>query len=160
LAAKPVVDYLRSKLTSLHWQQMLTKQNIRILLVPALAITLVFVLYRNFASKAPPAGKSSSLHSASEPAGESKVMITWKKPDPYPPTMRDPTQMSSVGAYLAGSGSITVRGIVYSQDSPSAVIGDQILREGDTIGGAKIIKINPENVEFYMDGKTWTQSVQ
>jgi hypothetical protein len=46
--------------------------------------------------------------------------------------------------------------IAYS-DSPSVLIGKELLSEGDTIRGVKVVKINRDTVEFEKDGARWTQ---
>jgi hypothetical protein len=53
-----------------------------------------------------------------------------------------------------------VKGIVYSEDNPCAVVGDRIVSAGDTVGGATVVKINPDSVEFTMGDKNWTQKVE
>jgi hypothetical protein len=53
-----------------------------------------------------------------------------------------------------------LKGISYSEEGNSvAIIGDEIVREGDNIGGIKIIKIYKDHVEFEKDGKRWTQDL-
>ena len=53
-----------------------------------------------------------------------------------------------------------MKGIVYSKDDPSAVIGNRIVHEGDEVLGVTIIKINEKSVEFERNKKRWTQKVQ
>ena len=58
-----------------------------------------------------------------------------------------------------------VRGIVYDLDNPAkscAIIGPEgrIVRIGDTVNGATVIKINKDSVEFEKEGKKYTQTVQ
>jgi hypothetical protein len=55
---------------------------------------------------------------------------------------------------------LSVKSILYSQDKSSAVIDDRIVYEGERIRGVYIKKINEDNVEFEMNGKTWTQEVK
>lgn len=157
-----ISEYVIEKLAALKLQQFADKQKIKILIVPLLAIILIFVLYWNFAG-------SSQLETTMPEAGNVKGIsdvvtsasaIVWQKPEPYPVYMRDPTQVSAAGAYMAGTGSIAVGGIVYSADNPSAVIGNEIVHEGDTIGGVTILKINQDSVEFTSQGKVWTQKVK
>lgn len=133
------------------------RQKTMVLLVPMLAIALIVVLFNvlstpsaNTAAKGPSAAAAASAASGNE--------INWQVPPVYPETLRDPTQFgpATTQAHL---GSLTVRGIVYSEN-PSAVIGTRIVRAGDEISGAKVIKINQDSVEFEMDGKRWTQKVQ
>jgi len=147
------------KLAALKPPQLVDKQKIRILIVPILAIILILVLFRSFAGSSKPVLQSPAPKIVADVAGTGEAII-WQKPELYPVYMRDPTQLSAAGSYMTGSGSIAVRGIVYSNDKPSAVIGTEIKHEGDMIGEAKIVKINNDSVEFSMNGKIWTQKVQ
>jgi len=56
-----------------------------------------------------------------------------------------------------------IRGIIYSEDKPSALIGDRTVHEGDTIGGVKIVKIYTDRVVFEKQGTEstiiWTQKI-
>lgn len=158
-----VPAYIGEKLSSLKLGQFADKQKIRILIIPILAIVLIVVLYRNFTGLVRPMLRPPEVQNIkNEPdiAEPPAAVITWQKPELYPMFMRDPTQLSAVGSYAAGVGSIAVKGIVYSDDKPSVVIGSEIMHEGETVGGATIVKINNDSVEFSMDGKTWTQKVQ
>ena len=53
-----------------------------------------------------------------------------------------------------------VSGIVFSEDRPAAVVGTQVLYEGDVKNGVTVVKITKEEVQFEKDGKLWTQKVQ
>ena len=53
-----------------------------------------------------------------------------------------------------------VTGITYAEEDPSAVVGYDIVHEGDTIRGVKVVKIYRDKVEFEKDDKRWTQGVQ
>ncbi len=52
-----------------------------------------------------------------------------------------------------------VTGIVRSRDSSTAVIGTQVVREGDTIDGVTIVRIHDDKVEFEKQGQRWTQKL-
>lgn len=53
-----------------------------------------------------------------------------------------------------------VTAIFHSKDSSSAVISNGIaLREGDTIYGAKVVRINGDKVIFEKGGRSWAQKV-
>ena len=52
-----------------------------------------------------------------------------------------------------------IRGIVSSEDSFTALIDTQAVREGDTIYGVKVVKIYVDKVEFEKDGRKWTQEL-
>ena len=88
--------------------------------------------------------------------------IDWQIPAPYPTTLRDPMQVASATTATAQiePGGLIVRGIVYSEDNPSAVIGAKIVHEGDEVSGVTVVKINKDNVEFKMNDKRWKQKVQ
>ena len=56
-----------------------------------------------------------------------------------------------------------IRGIVYSGDNPSALIGDRTVHKGDTIGSVTIVKIYTDRVVFEKQGTEstiiWTQKI-
>ncbi|MBN2271877.1 MAG: hypothetical protein JXN61_14765 [Sedimentisphaerales bacterium] len=53
-----------------------------------------------------------------------------------------------------------VTGILFSDDRPAAVIGSQVLYEGDVKEGVTVVKITKEKVQFEKNGRLWTQKVQ
>lgn len=53
---------------------------------------------------------------------------------------------------------LKLTGILYSDD-PSAIVDGEIVKEGDTIDGAKVVKIHRYKVEFEKGRKKWTQRV-
>jgi type II secretory pathway component PulC len=55
---------------------------------------------------------------------------------------------------------LVVTGIVTTEQTPRALIGTEIVEQGQTIMGATVIRITPDSVEFEMDGKKWTQKVR
>lgn len=147
-APKPGVDVKRQKMMAV--------------LIPVLFIILIFVFSRvlrtpSRAKAAPPVSK---LLKAVAVSNNSNNERGWQIPAPYPTTLRDPMQFGSVTATQAGTGGLVVKGIVYSEDKPAAVIGTQIVGEGEKVLGATVVKINESSVEFEMKGKKWTQKVQ
>ena len=62
----------------------------------------------------------------------------------------------SLAPMVTGGGSVNlaVKGILYNEDNPSAIVNNQIVYEGDKISGATIIKINKDSVEFEVK-KMW-----
>jgi len=135
------------------------RQKTIVISVPVLFIVLIFVFIRVFSTPSRQTTKFPSLGPANA-AAASKDKIDWQIPEPYPTTLRDPTRFGPVSIAQAGTGRLIVKGIVYSEDNPSAVIGTQIVCEGDKILGATVVKINKDSVEFEMDDKGWTQRVQ
>ena len=94
--------------------------------------------------------------------------IDWQVPEVYPATLRDPMQFKAPPPppdtndtqTVTKTQEIEIKGILYSKENPSAIIGTEIVYEGDTVSGAKVVKINENSVEFEMNGKTWTQKVK
>jgi len=93
--------------------------------------------------------------------------IDWQIPEVYPATLRDPMQFKAPPPpdtndtqTVTKTQEIEIKGILYSKENPSAIIGTEIVYEGDTVSGATVIKINENSVEFEMNGKKWTQKVR
>ncbi|UCE98921.1 MAG: hypothetical protein JSV82_06965 [Planctomycetota bacterium] len=136
-----------------------TRQKKMAILFPVLSIVLIFVLFRVLSTPSRGTNQPQGFEPTNLAAG-SNNKIDWQIPDPYPMRLRDPMQLGSVTIAQTETGKLTVRGIVYSEDNPSAVIDDQIVHEGDKILDATIVKINTNSVEFEINGKRWTQKVQ
>ncbi|MHC4744258.1 MAG: hypothetical protein ACYS8Z_20270 [Planctomycetota bacterium] len=66
------------------------------------------------------------------------------------------TELAASEVYEEG----LVSGIVFSDDRPAAVIGTQVLYEGDVKNGVTVVKITKEQVQFEKNGRLWTQKVQ
>lgn len=47
-----------------------------------------------------------------------------------------------------GTSNLVVKGILYNEANPSAIVNNQVVYEGDKISGATIIKINKDSIEF------------
>jgi hypothetical protein len=141
------------------------RQKKALILVVGLVVVLVIVL--RFAlgsgmSGAKAALKKTGTTEASSSNSQSANIENWQKPEIYPLSLRDPMKPSSNASTSNGlfEGEVTVRGIVYSSDKPSAIIADQIVSEGDIILGVKILKIGKDFVAFEKDGKRWQQQVR
>jgi len=67
--------------------------------------------------------------------------------------------LSSIASSDGGMKTGQVTGIIYSNDKPSAVIGNSLVHEGDVLYGVKIVKINFNNVEFERNGLEWSQEL-
>jgi hypothetical protein len=52
-----------------------------------------------------------------------------------------------------------ISGIVYAQDNPLVIIDGQILRQGQSIHGVRVIRIHHDHVDLERDSTTWTQKV-
>jgi len=135
------------------------RQKAMVILVPVLFLTMIFVFTRVLSGPSPKTTGAQSF-GPSKAIAASNDEIDWQIPEPYPTTLRDPMQFDSVTTTQAGTGRLIVKGIVYSKNNPSAVIGNQIVHEGETVLGATVVKINKDSVELEMNGKRWTQKVR
>lgn len=126
-----------------------------------LMIVLVVVLARPFRTAV-----SDSMDSGL--AGQEKddflakadIEIDWPVLTAYRTDIRDPMTLGSRGQIYTQTLRPVVRGIVYSEESPFAIVGIEMMREGEVVQGATILKINPDSVVFEKDGKIWTQKVE
>jgi hypothetical protein len=140
------------------------RQKTMTLLVPILFVALILVLVRVVGI---PSFKSAgAVRTTKGPATASgmdpEFKLDWQVPAVYPATLRDPMKVNLQEVSVAGGKvvGVSVKGIVYAEDRPSAIIGSAIVHEGDTVSGATIIRIRPGSVEFEMNGKRWTEKVQ
>jgi hypothetical protein len=147
-----------------------TRQKVMLVLVPVLFIVLIFVAISVMVppqkARIPPQGSLAT-------AAGSDTKIDWEIPPPYPATLRDPMQPAP-SAIIPGktrpgtkeaeaaksAGRLIVKGILYSDDKPSAIIGTQIVHEGDKIYGVTVVKINKDSVEFEIEGKKEKKGVE
>ncbi len=137
-----------------------TKQKIMILAMPVLIVVLLLVVV-NAVKK--PAGTAAKPSKNATAAVVSSGKINWEMPAVIPDNLRNPMAFGAAPTAQnkeAVASKPIVKGIVYSADNPCAVVGDRIVSAGDTVGDAKVVKINPDSVEFAMGDKTWTQKVE
>jgi hypothetical protein len=136
-----------------------TKHKVMVLAAPVLLV--VFILVITQAIKKPPSTTVKPSNKASAAVAFSGK-INWELPAVIPDNLRDPMAFGATGQgkETTGGPGPVVKGIVYSEDNPCAVVGDRIVSAGDTVGGATIVKINPDSVEFTMGDKNWTQKVE
>lgn len=137
------------------------RQKTMAMLVPILSIALFIALGRVLMKPSGRAAPPPAVQPTNVQPAAASTEINWELPEPYPTTLRDPMQAASVavGPHETNH-KLDIRGIVYSEDNPSAVIGTEIVHEGDEVSGAIVVKINRSSVEFEKDGKRWTEKVQ
>jgi hypothetical protein len=85
-------------------------------------------------------------------------VIDWTIPEEILVTTRDLTQ--AVASDGSIDGKIIIKGILYSEERTLVIIGNRILKIGDTVAGATVMNIKRKTVEFMRDNKRWTQTVQ
>ena len=159
IPGRQTFEQIKNKLLAPKLGVSATRQKTMVILVPVLFIVFIFVFIRVFSTPSRAVATTAKLE-PTDAAASSNNKIDWQIPALYPATLRDPMQFGSVKTAETGTGRLVVKGIVYSEDKPAVVIGTEILREGEKVLGATIVKINTNSVEFEMNGKKWTQKVQ
>jgi hypothetical protein len=146
-----------------------TKQKAMVVTMPLLFIVLIFMLIKGgvFGTSVRKTEASTEDNVSSVATADSNTKIDWEIPAPYPTTLRDPMQLGPVETAQTETETETrtfvkliVKGILYAEDNASAVIGNQIVHEGEKIRGVTVVKISQDSVEFEMNAKRWTQKVQ
>ncbi len=140
------------------------KQTTMVILVIALSILLFFLLFKPFSKSSyninePGAVKPAMIRSAAQ-TNAASIAINWQIPDPYPTSIRDPMLLSSQQQFDSETWKPNLVGLVYNENQKYAIIGTDILQEGEEINGVKVIKINKDSVEFERNDQKWTQEVQ
>jgi hypothetical protein len=142
------------------------RQKAMVIMVPILFIALIFLLRGVFGTTV---HKTEAVeeNTASRVVTDSDSEIDWKIPEVYPATLRDPmrldpsvTDQPETKIEAKKVVRLSVQGILYTEDKPSAVVSNRIVHEGEIIRGATVVKISKDSVEFEMDGKRWIQKVR
>jgi hypothetical protein len=133
--------------------------------MPILLVLLIGVLVYNSGTLTPRRRPGAA---GPQPAGTARVaaagvQIPWQSPPEFTAAIQDP--MARKLATLSSRRILTrdelvVTGIATDGQTPRALIGTEIVEQGQTIMGATVTRITPDSVEFEMDGKTWTQKVR
>lgn len=135
------------------------RQKATVVLVPIMFIGMVLAFYKVLGGP----GTTTEIKDIkpSNAIATSAGMIDWQIPEAYPTTLRDPMQFGKVPTDTqTDTDNIEIKGILYSDENSSAIIGTEIIHEGGTVSGATVVKINKDSVEFERDGKRWTQKVK
>jgi len=138
-------------------------------MIPLLFIVLIFMLLKGgvFGTTVRKTKASAEDNVSSVATAGLNTKIDWEIPAPYPTTLRDPMRLGPAATAQTQTGTETrtfvkliVKGILYTEDSRSAVIGNHIVHEGEEIRGVTVVKISKDSVEFEMNGQRWTQKVR
>ena len=159
--AKPPARPLREQVGN-------ARQKIMMVMIPVLALALVFLLKNPLKSTSAAQTPSAAANPAA-PLAAADIEIAWEIPAPYQPGGRDPMRLpapptaetveESVPSPVQTHVELAVTGILYSEDRPSAIVDTHLVREGQQVSGATVKKIDAGGVEFEMNGQTWRQTV-
>lgn len=154
-----IVDKLFGKLLVSKPGTNTAKQKAMILLMPVLLIVFIFVLTRSLRTPDPRSTKDTDKNDASL-STVFNGKIDWELPSVYPDNIRDPMVFGSSTQKKEEPDRPVVKGIVFSEDNPCAVVGDRIVTAGDVVQGATVVKVNQDSVEFRKGDETWIQKVE
>ncbi len=142
------------------------RQKMMTLLIPVLAVTLVLLLRKP--GQSPQSASASPTDTMMTVDDQSDgVQLDWVRPPLYRPRGEDPMRLA-VPTYVVEEGlapqvevreTLTLRGILYSEDKPAAMIGTQLVHEGAHVSGVTVVKIERNAVVFERDGERWKQTV-
>jgi hypothetical protein len=154
-----IIEQVKAKLLTSKHGAPSGRQKVMLMLSPVLVIVLLLVVFNAVKQSPKTSAKPSKKATAAAVAFEDK--INWELPPPIPANLRNPMVFGAVSTTgkEAAAGPV-VKGIVYSEDNPCAVVGDRIVSAGDTVAGATVVKIYPDSVEFAIGDKKWTQKVE
>ncbi len=143
------------------------KQKIMMALIPLLFVIMIF-MFRQVLCK--PQQEALGAQTNNESTLSSKKSadsnIEWRIPDPLPVKIANVAQSgrdASIGTETGNTannfGVMCIQSIVYSNDRPSVVIGNEIVYLNQEIRGLVVVEINKDYVVFEKDGKRWTRKV-
>lgn len=158
---------IKSRLLSRKQGSSSARQKVMIVAIPVLAIVLIFVFVKVLKPSKPKRRVESQVPQVQGQSAAPKT-INWEIPKPLAGFVRDPMKFDSGGSYQAGSSGseppltgseIVIRGIVHSNDKPTAVVGGHIVHEGDVIKDIVILKINKDSIDLEKAGQKKTLKV-
>jgi hypothetical protein len=158
-----MLETFTSKLSGLKLGAGGGKQKKMAAMIPVLLIVLVVVFAKVL--KGPKGTAVVPTIQTQTTAAAAVTEVDWQLPKPYPTNLRDPMVFATVATVYgnpdqAEGGQMPLKGILYSEDNPAAVIGTEVVYEGQEISGVRVVKINPDSVEFEKGDKRWTQELQ
>ena len=147
-----------------------TRQKAMVILVPILAIVMIFVFRQVFSTSPRRTQGATNANTPVVAAAKSSHEIDWQIPDPLPAMERDPTKLPEQAAATSntepnqtvarpGTEAFDIRDIVYSKDKPSAVVNAHIVYIGHKVGDATVVQILRDGVEFEKNGKRWVEKI-
>jgi len=131
--------------------------TLRVYLVYALALCLgAWVMNAMFflLSKSP----HGIVNNQPQLQAKASSVVSTAKEDVYGYAPVSPAVMKAASAANSGRMSFSLNGIFFSEDEGFALINNQIVKQGDTIEGAKILRISVNEVELDLDGSVFKLS--
>jgi len=134
-------------------------------IVVVLSIVLATIITRSIKTGSAVVNGPQTTDSSTEQAvGDLSAGPVWELPQKISFAVRDVTNSKSEKTEVprpADLPQLSVRGIVvYNDDNKSAIVGDTVVRAGDSVKGVKVIMITADFVVFEKDGFRWSQNVE
>ncbi len=138
--------------------QILTRRaKILLLMVLAASVLLVFDLLspRRATHRPPSQAEQQSVKGDPASAATSERRLA-PPPPPNQPWRRDPFAIEArrlpSGRTSNPFSSLKISGIVWGSSGYKALVNDKVVRAGDRVNGARIIRITPKGIEVEKDG--------
>ncbi|MBN1360404.1 MAG: hypothetical protein JW993_07425 [Sedimentisphaerales bacterium] len=136
-------------------------------LIPVLAVTLLVIVRRPFGG---PAGAKADTPEVAPPAPVEvgAIEIEWQIPPAFQLASHDPMRLEPPqpaqelepdATPVAAGETLEVKGVLYSEDRPAAIVGTRLVHEGEQVAGATVIAIGKDGVELERDGRRWRLTV-
>ncbi len=166
-STKKITDQIKQLVYGSKKGKINAQQKKMTIVVGVLSLVFAVVLFTTLGgtgqSKAK-AADDTATDQATQNQANQQDQVRWQPPQPLPAEMRNPMipgpSRPVQGQNTVEPSQLTVRGIVFSKNNPSAIIDGQILKQGQELYGITIVNITKDAVEFEKDGKRWTQQVQ
>lgn len=123
------------------------KKRIELIAVSILALVLILAWANSIKTLKRRKSAVISPQVKAAPAKESAPLAVEKKEDwDKLKWVRDPFSGKVYSGGASGPIDLELQGISWDEKKPQALIGGEIVKEGDTLGNSKVIKINKDSV--------------
>ena len=139
-----------------------TQHKVSYLFVGIMVAAVVFMglLFTKFSHSKP------SYQLAEDTSADPATQAQAQKLQPKPIITPEPTQATFANSNfpilkkLVNDSNFRVSGIMYDENDPAAIINNQIVREGESIGEATVERIERDQVKISYEGKEFTLKVR
>ncbi len=163
----PLRHRMKTRLVAMKPSVTAARKKAMVVLLPALVIVMVFAFSRVLTTTPQETGAATKMSTPVTEEGNSDSDIGWQIPQPLSAAMTDPVELPDPEPEPVqdedqsdSAETLKIRGIVFSKNKPSAVIGNRIVYVGDKIGDVTIVQVNKDSVVFEKAGERWIQKIR